>query len=74
MWPVIHQDEVLLDIFLDEIVKTALNIGFMDEQTETLTSIASAIGTITLRGQLISRLRRTLNRSSLRPTKYSPRE
>lgn len=72
VWPVIHQDEVLLDIFLDEIVKAALNIGFMDEQTETLTSIASAIGTITLRGKLISRLRRTLNKSSLRQTKYLP--
>jgi len=72
VWPVIHQDEVLLDIFLEEIIKTALSIGFMDEQTETLTSIASAIGTITLRGKVISRLRKALNRSSLRPTKYLP--
>lgn len=72
VWPVIHQDEVLLDIFLEEIVKTALNIGFGDDQTETLTSIASAIGTITLRGKIISRLRKALNRSSLRPTKHLP--
>ncbi|KAK3343967.1 hypothetical protein B0T25DRAFT_584814 [Lasiosphaeria hispida] len=72
VWPVIHQDEVLLDIFLEEIIKTALNIGFNDEQTETLTSIASAIGTITLRGKIVSRLRKALNRTSLRPTKYLP--
>ncbi|KAK3386913.1 hypothetical protein B0H63DRAFT_468596 [Podospora didyma] len=72
VWPVIHQDEVLLDIFLEEIIKTALSIGFGDDQTETLTSIASAIGTITLRGRVISRLRKALNRSSLRPTKYLP--
>ncbi|AEO71616.1 uncharacterized protein THITE_2124231 [Thermothielavioides terrestris NRRL 8126] len=72
VWPVIYQDEVLLDILLDEIVKTALSLGFEDDQTETLTSIARAIGTITLRGKIISRLRKALNRSSLRPTKYLP--
>lgn len=72
VWPVIYQDEVLLDIFLEEIIKAALPLGFEDIQTETLTSIASAIGTITLRGKVISRLRKALNRSSLRPTKYLP--
>ncbi|KAJ4307090.1 Ras GTPase activating protein ira2 [Collariella sp. IMI 366227] len=72
VWPVIYQDEVLLDIFLEEIIKAALSLGFEDDQTETLTSIASAIGTITLRGRIISRLRKALNRSSLRPTKYLP--
>ena len=70
VWPAIHQDEVLLDILVEEIVKTALSIGLHDEQTETLTSIVSAIGTISLRGKIISRLRKSLNRSSLRPTKH----
>jgi neurofibromin 1 len=72
VWPAIYQDEVLLDIFLEEIIKAALTLGFEDVQTETLTSIASAIGTITLRGKVISRLRKALNRSSLRPTKFLP--
>ncbi|KAK4165082.1 putative inhibitory regulator protein IRA1/2, partial [Cladorrhinum sp. PSN259] len=72
VWPVIHQDEVLLEIFLEEVIKAALSIGFLDDQTETLTSIASAIGTVTLRGRIISRLRKALNRSSLRPTRYLP--
>ncbi|KAL2170034.1 hypothetical protein VTG60DRAFT_5374 [Thermothelomyces hinnuleus] len=72
VWPVIHQDEVLLDIFLDEIIKAALSLGFEDEQTETLTSIARAIGTITLRGKVITRLRKVMNRSSLRTTRYLP--
>ncbi|KAI1644280.1 uncharacterized protein F4817DRAFT_225030 [Daldinia loculata] len=71
-WPAIHKDEVLLDIFLDEIVKAALAVGLYDEQTQALTSIVTAIGTITLRGKIISRLRKALNRSSLRPTKYLP--
>ncbi|EJT70411.1 hypothetical protein GGTG_11435 [Gaeumannomyces tritici R3-111a-1] len=72
VWPCIHADEVLLDILLDEIIKTALSLGLHDEQTETLTCIVTAIGTITLRGKIISRLRKALNRSSLRPTKYLP--
>jgi neurofibromin 1 len=72
VWPVIHQDEVLLDIMAEEIIKSALNLGFDDEQTETLASVMAAIGTITVRGKVISRLRKALNRSSLRPTKYLP--
>lgn len=72
VWPVIHQDEVLLDIFVEEVIKTALNIGFDDEQTETLASVIGGMGTITIKGRIISRLRKALNRSSLRPTKYLP--
>ncbi|KAK4662632.1 Ras GTPase activating protein ira2 [Podospora pseudopauciseta] len=72
VWPVIQRDEVLLDILLDEIIKTALSIGFMDEQTEVLASVASQIGTITLRARFISRLRKALNRTSLRPTRSLP--
>ncbi|KAI2616374.1 GTPase [Hypomontagnella submonticulosa] len=72
VWPAIYKDEVLLDIFLDEIVKAALAVGLYDEHTQALTSIVTAIGTITLRGKIISRLRKALNRSSLRPTKYLP--
>lgn len=72
VWPVISQDELLLDIFLEEILKAAMGLGFEDDQTEALTSIASAIGTVTLRGKIITRLRKALNRSSLRPTKHLP--
>lgn len=72
VWPVIYQDEVLLDIFVEEVIKTALNLGFDDEQTETLASIIGGMGTITIKGRIISRLRKALNRSSLRPTKYLP--
>ncbi|KAK4119986.1 hypothetical protein N657DRAFT_683989 [Parathielavia appendiculata] len=72
VWPVISKDEVLLDILFEEIIKAALSHGFEDDQTETLTALANSIGTITLRGKIISRLRKVLNRSSLRPTKYLP--
>lgn len=72
IWPAIQRDEVLLDIFLDEVIKAASSIGLHDEQTETLTSIVTAIGSITLRGKVITRLRKALNRSSMRQSKYLP--
>ncbi|KAI1496424.1 GTPase [Biscogniauxia marginata] len=71
-WPAIYKDETLLDVFLEEIMKAALAVGLYDEQTQALTSIVTTIGTITLRGKIIARLRKALNRSSLRPTKYLP--
>ncbi|KAK3950236.1 hypothetical protein QBC32DRAFT_376735 [Pseudoneurospora amorphoporcata] len=72
VWPAIQQDDKLLDSFLEEVIKAALNRGFGFAETDTLTSIAGGIGTITLRGRVMSRLRKALNRSSLRPTKYLP--
>ncbi|KAI0006414.1 GTPase [Xylariaceae sp. FL0662B] len=72
VWPAIYKDETLLDLFLEEIIKAALALGMYDEHTQSLTSIVTAIGTITLRGKIISRLRKALNRSSLRPTKFLP--
>ncbi|KAI0871616.1 GTPase [Hypoxylon argillaceum] len=72
VWPIIYKDEVLLDIFLEEIIKAALALGPYDEQTQALTSTVTAIGTITLRGKVISRLRKALNRSVLRPTRHLP--
>lgn len=70
VWPAISQDETLLDIFLEEVIKAALTLGMYDEHTTSLTTIVTSIGTITLRGKIVSRLRKALNRSSLRPTKY----
>ncbi|KAI1428452.1 GTPase [Xylaria sp. FL1777] len=70
--PAIYKDEVLLDIFLEEIIKAALAAGPYDDHTEALTSTVAAIGTITLRGKVISRLRKALNRSVLRPTRHLP--
>ncbi|KAI1110131.1 GTPase [Nemania sp. NC0429] len=72
VWPAIYKDEVLLDIFLEEVIKAALIVGPHDEQIQALTSTVTAIGTITLRGKVISRLRKALNRSVLRPTRNLP--
>ncbi|KAI0156431.1 GTPase [Xylariaceae sp. FL1272] len=72
VWPAIYKDEVLLDIFLEEIIKAALAVGSQDEQVQSYTSIIIAMGTITLRGKVISRLRKALNRSVLRPTRQLP--
>ncbi|GKT86824.1 neurofibromin [Colletotrichum tofieldiae] len=72
VWPAIYQDETILDIFLEELMRTALSFSFSEEPMEALSSIVSGMGSITLRGKVISRLRKALNRSSLRPTKYLP--
>ncbi|RYC65279.1 hypothetical protein CHU98_g953 [Xylaria longipes] len=72
VWPAIYKDEILLDIFLEEIVKAAVAVGPDDDHTQALTSVVIAIGTITLRGKIISRLRKALNRSVLRPTRHLP--
>ncbi|RWA09952.1 hypothetical protein EKO27_g5161 [Xylaria grammica] len=70
--PAIYKDEILLDIFLEEIIKAALAVGPYDDNIQALTSTVTAIGTITLRGKVISRLRKALNRSVLRPTRQLP--
>lgn len=72
VWPGIVQDEVLLEIFLDELLKSAMTYGAHDETLEVISSIVAGIGTVTLRGKILSRLRKALNRSSLRPTKHLP--
>lgn len=72
IWPIISKDEVYTDIFLEEIVKASMGFGLDDERTEALGSIIASLGTITIRGKLLSKLRKALNRSSLRPTRHLP--
>ncbi|RFU34508.1 hypothetical protein B7463_g1822, partial [Scytalidium lignicola] len=72
VWPVICQDELYKDLFLEEVLKAALGFGIDDERTEILGSIIASLGTVTIRGKLLSRLRKALNRSSLRPTRHLP--
>ena len=72
VWPVICKDELYVDIFLEDVVKTALTFGIDDERTELIGSTIASIGTITIRGKLLARLRKSLNRTSLRPTRYLP--
>ncbi|GAB0132673.1 hypothetical protein EsDP_00001102 [Epichloe bromicola] len=69
IWPSISQDELLLDIFVDELIKVALGYGNRPDTLEVLSSVMVGLGTITLRGRIICRLRKALNRSSLRPTR-----
>jgi neurofibromin 1 len=72
IWSVISRDEALVEIFLDEMVKVAMVSGFASEKTEVIGSIAASLGTITVRGKVIARLRKALNRTSLRPTRHLP--
>ncbi|CAG8972538.1 hypothetical protein HYALB_00001230 [Hymenoscyphus albidus] len=68
VWPIICRDEIYTEVFLEEVIKAALGYGIEDERTEILGSIIASLGTITIRGRLLSRLRKALNRTSLRPT------
>ncbi|KAG4440411.1 hypothetical protein IFR05_004104 [Cadophora sp. M221] len=72
VWPAITSDEIYSDIFLDEVVKAALSFGVNDERTEVLGSVIASLGTVSIRGKLLSRLRKALNRTSLRPTRHLP--
>ncbi|KAF4630487.1 hypothetical protein G7Y89_g7653 [Cudoniella acicularis] len=72
IWPIICRDETYTDIFLEEICKAALGFGIDDERTEIIGSTIASLGTVTIRGKLLSRLRKALNRSSLRPTRHLP--
>lgn len=72
VWPAVAQDEVLLDIFMDELLKTAINYGTYDESLDGILSVVVGVGTLTFRGKTFSRLRKALNRSSLRPTRHLP--
>ncbi|KAG9243047.1 hypothetical protein BJ878DRAFT_481460 [Calycina marina] len=72
IWPAIASDEIYIDIFLEEVVKAAMGFGVEDERTAIAGSIVAALGTVTIRGKLLSRLRKALNRSSLRPTRHLP--
>lgn len=69
-WFIIGKDEVLLDIFLDELIKAAMNFGFCSEGAETIGSICSSFETLTIRSKVITRLRKALNRTSLRATRH----
>ncbi|SPO00484.1 related to neurofibromin [Cephalotrichum gorgonifer] len=70
VWPAISSDEMLLEILLDEIIKTGLGFRLLDDGLDILSSVIASIGSMTLRGRVLSRLRKALNRSSLRPTKH----
>ncbi|KAL1897570.1 Ras GTPase activating protein ira2 [Ceratocystis pirilliformis] len=72
VWPHISRDEVLVEILLEELTRTALKISIQDSALEALASIAASIGTVTIRGKIIARLRKVLNRSSMRPTRHLP--
>lgn len=69
IWPSFAQDDVLSEIFLEEAVKAAISLGSDADGVKVLGSILAANGNTTIRGKLVSRLRKALNRTSLRSTR-----
>ncbi|KKA28671.1 hypothetical protein TD95_004752 [Thielaviopsis punctulata] len=72
VWPHISQDEVLSEVLVDELIRSALKYAIQDDALEILASVAASLGTVTIRGKIIARLRKALNRSSMRPTRQLP--
>lgn len=69
VWPVIARDDALVETFLDEMVKIGLDSGPEIELSSAVASIAASVGTLIMKGKIIARLRKVINRSSLRPTR-----
>jgi neurofibromin 1 len=72
IWPAICHDEVHTEILIEELIKAALGFGIDHKRTDVLGSLVISLKTVTVRGKIISRLRKALNRTSLRPTRYLP--
>jgi neurofibromin 1 len=72
IWPAISHDEVHTEILIEELIRAALGFGIDHKRTDVLGSIVISLKTVTVRGKIISRLRKALNRTSLRPTRYLP--
>lgn len=70
VWPAIYNDEIHTEIFLEELIKMAVSFGAEDDNINALGTILASLATVTIRGKLLSRLRKVLNRTSLRPTRY----
>ncbi|RDA91312.1 hypothetical protein CP533_3012, partial [Ophiocordyceps camponoti-saundersi (nom. inval.)] len=75
VWPIIARDELILEIFLDELIKANVGSSSPDvgnDDSCPMSSIVISIGTVSLQGKLISRLWKAVNRSSLRLTRQLP--
>lgn len=69
IWPAIAKDEVVVEVVLEELIKSAVGDGLGGDEAEAVCSIIAALDTVVVRGKVIARLRKALNRSSLRPTR-----
>jgi neurofibromin 1 len=72
IWPVICRDELHTEILLEELIKAALSFGTDHKRTDVVGSIIISLKKVTVRGKILSRLRKALNRTSLRPTRHLP--
>ena len=73
VWPVICEDDVLTEMLIDELVKAAIVPGpLQSKRISAMSTIASSFETVVVRGKIIARLRKAINRTSLRPTKTLP--
>ncbi len=70
IWPVICEDDVQTEIFLDELIRNVTSLTpETDESVCSLFRVVNSLKTVSVRGKVISKLRKAINRTSLRPTR-----
>lgn len=69
-WPHLCDEESLVDILVEEIIRLALSADDSDYgRVQTLGTILASLKTVTVSGKVVSRLRKAIDRTSLRPTR-----
>ncbi|RPA79455.1 hypothetical protein BJ508DRAFT_415934 [Ascobolus immersus RN42] len=68
-WSIISQEESLLEVFVDELVKAAIAAGFGHPECEMIASICASFRTSGIRGKVCAKLRKVLHKTSIKPTR-----
>lgn len=69
-WPRLCDEETQVDILVDEIIRSALISEDSDgNRIQALGTILSSLKVVTVAGKVVSRLRKAIDRTSLRPTR-----
>ncbi|TDL29911.1 hypothetical protein BD410DRAFT_780416, partial [Rickenella mellea] len=62
-------DHMLVNIVLDELMRAAVDGGVGSRRCDIMADTLASLSSINVRGRLISRLRKTLGKASVKPTK-----
>ncbi|KAF8165773.1 hypothetical protein B0H34DRAFT_794124 [Crassisporium funariophilum] len=65
-------DSNIVDIILDELVRTAIDGGIGTRRCETISHIVAALSSINVRGRVYSKLRKALSKVSSKPSNSLP--
>ncbi|OZJ04004.1 hypothetical protein BZG36_03619, partial [Bifiguratus adelaidae] len=69
IWQSIGRNDDILDLVLDSFIHYATQAGIGSHEAETIADTIATLSSITVRGKLISRLRKVLAQTSFKPTR-----